>query len=103
MKNTLIGFHIYIISKRNVSRENNENRTILFEKFSYNYFSECPTRRKIINFRSYETNLNNSILKVLRLESNGITEKSARYLAEMLKTNKRLISPGLDENDIDDR
>jgi hypothetical protein len=47
--------------------------------------------------------LNNVILKVLGLESTGITDEGAGYLAEMLKTNKTLTSLGLGENDISNR
>ncbi len=47
--------------------------------------------------------LNNSILKVLGLESTGIIDEGAEYHAEMFKTNKIMTSLGLSENDIDDR
>jgi len=47
--------------------------------------------------------LNNSAIKVLGLESTGVTDEGAKHLAEMLKTNKTVTSLGLGENFIGDR
>ena len=47
--------------------------------------------------------LSKSNLNVLGLESTGITDQGAAYLAEMLTSNTTLTSLGLGENDIGDR
>jgi Ran GTPase-activating protein (RanGAP) involved in mRNA processing and transport len=47
--------------------------------------------------------LNNSRIVILDLQSNGITDEGAGYLAEMLKTNKNLQRLLLGGNEISDR
>lgn len=47
--------------------------------------------------------INNSTLECLQIHSNDITDEGAEYLGEMLKTNKKLSSLGLNDNKITDR
>lgn len=91
--NKITSIGITIIAK---SLNNNKNLEVLILHDNQLCDNGIQSLTKILS-------LNNSIIKVLGLESTGITDEGVEYLADMLKTNKTLISLGLGENNISDR
>lgn len=76
----------------------NSNTSLLWLSLSSNDVLDAGVRllAKTLAF-------NNSILNTLCLHATGITDQGAKYLADMLKTNKILIELGLSGNEIGDQ
>jgi Ran GTPase-activating protein (RanGAP) involved in mRNA processing and transport len=76
----------------------NENTTLKTLVLSYNDLGDMS-----VHCLAKSLSLNHSSLDQLYLDSTGITDEGARYLAEMLKSNSTLKSVFLDKNNIGDR
>jgi len=76
----------------------NNNTSLSWLSLSSNHVLDAGVRvlAKTLAFKG-------STLNTLRLHSTGITDQGAKYLADMLKTNKTLIELGLSGNEIGDR